>query len=87
MDKLAAAHARGPNWADPFKAWGDLLARQGRWSEALAKCDQALKRAPAWVPCTKPATPPPGMGVEDLGGASLVPEMRTLPTSARVYPP
>ena len=47
--KLAAAHARGPNWADPLKAWGDVLARQGRWREALAKYDEALKQAPNWA--------------------------------------
>ncbi len=47
--KLTAAHSRGPNWADPLKAWGDVLARQGRWREALAKYDEALKDAPAWA--------------------------------------
>ncbi len=45
---LAAANARSPHWADPLKAWGDLLARQGRWRDALAKYDEALKYAPAW---------------------------------------
>ena len=46
---LAAANARSPHWADPLKAWGDLLAREGRWSAAVAKYDAALKYAPAWA--------------------------------------
>jgi tetratricopeptide (TPR) repeat protein len=45
---LAAANARAPHWADPLKAWGDLLAREGRWKAALAKYDAALPYAPAW---------------------------------------
>ena len=47
--KLTAANQHGPHWADPLKAWGDVLARQGRWKEALAKYDAALKYAPAWA--------------------------------------
>ncbi|MBV8682580.1 MAG: tetratricopeptide repeat protein [Caulobacteraceae bacterium] len=43
------AAAKAPHWADPWKAWGDVLAREGRWKEALAKYDEALKYAPAWV--------------------------------------
>lgn len=46
---LAAASARSPHWADPLKAWGDVLAREGRWTVALAKFDEALKYAPAWA--------------------------------------
>jgi len=46
--KYAEANRRGPHWADPLKAWGDLLARQGKTKEALAKYDQALKYAPNW---------------------------------------
>jgi tetratricopeptide (TPR) repeat protein len=45
---FAAANARAPHFADPLKAWGDLLARQGRWRDARAKYDEALKYAPAW---------------------------------------
>lgn len=46
---FATAHAKSPHFADPFKAWGDTLARAGRWKEALAKYDEALKYAPAWA--------------------------------------
>ncbi len=45
----AAASAKGPHWADPWKAWGDVLAREGRWKEALARYDEARKYAPAWA--------------------------------------
>jgi Flp pilus assembly protein TadD len=46
--RLQAANQRGPHWADPLKAWGDVLGRQGRWREARAKYDQAIKYAPEW---------------------------------------
>ncbi len=46
---LAMASAKAPHFADPLKAWGDLLAREGRWREAVAKYDQALRAAPAWA--------------------------------------
>ena len=45
---FAAASARAPHYADPLKAWGDTLARVGRWREALAKYDAAIAYAPAW---------------------------------------
>jgi tetratricopeptide (TPR) repeat protein len=45
---LSTASAKAPHWADPLKAWGDLLARQGRWRDAVARYDDALKYAPAW---------------------------------------
>ena len=48
-EKLQAANQRGPHWADPLKAWGDLLMKQGRGKEALAKYDEALKYAPNWA--------------------------------------
>ena len=46
---LAAASGKAPHWADPLKAWGDLLTRDGRRTDALAKYTEALKYAPAWV--------------------------------------
>jgi hypothetical protein len=46
---FAIAAGKAPHFADPLKAWGDLLAREGRWSDALAKYDEALKYAPAWT--------------------------------------
>jgi len=46
--KLQAANQRGPHWADPLKAWGDLLVKQGHAKDALAKYDEALKYAPNW---------------------------------------
>jgi hypothetical protein len=46
--KLADANIRGPHWADPLKVWGDLLAKQAKTKDALAKYDEALKYAPNW---------------------------------------
>ena len=48
-EKLRSAHERGPHWADPLKAWGDVLMKQGRARDALAKYDEALKYAPLWA--------------------------------------
>ena len=48
IEKFQIAHANGPHFADPLKEWGDALARQRKWIDALAKYDQALKLAPAW---------------------------------------
>ncbi|HZK98918.1 MAG TPA: hypothetical protein VFC47_03375 [Caulobacteraceae bacterium] len=48
IGKFQRANAIGPHFADPLKGWGDALARQGRWRDALAKYDEALKYAPAW---------------------------------------
>jgi tetratricopeptide (TPR) repeat protein len=45
---LAVASAKSPHWADPLKAWGDVLAHQGRWTQAKAKYAEALKYAPDW---------------------------------------
>ena len=47
--KLKDANQKGPHWADPLKAWGDVLAKQAHWREALVKYDQALKYAPDWA--------------------------------------
>ena len=46
---FAAAHERGPRWADPLKAWGDVLLRQGRNAEAVDLYNQAVPFAPAWT--------------------------------------
>ena len=45
---FAAAYARAPHFADPLKAWGDLLLAGGQPAPALAKYDEALRYAPAW---------------------------------------
>ena len=46
---LATASAKSPHWADTWKAWGDLLVREHRSQQAVAKYDEALKYAPAWA--------------------------------------
>lgn len=48
ISKLKDANLKGPHWADPLKAWGDVLVKQGKPQEALAKYDEALKYAPNW---------------------------------------
>jgi tetratricopeptide (TPR) repeat protein len=45
---LAIASNKSPHWADPLKAWGDVLAHQDRWTQAKAKYAEALKYAPDW---------------------------------------
>jgi tetratricopeptide (TPR) repeat protein len=42
------ANQRGSHWADPLKAWGDVLLKQGHTKEALVKYNEALKYAPNW---------------------------------------
>jgi tetratricopeptide (TPR) repeat protein len=32
--KFSDAHQHGPNWADPLKSWGDVLAQQGKSADA-----------------------------------------------------
>jgi predicted negative regulator of RcsB-dependent stress response len=39
---------RGPRRADPLKAWGDVLRKQGKTQEAQSRYDEALKFAPNW---------------------------------------
>jgi len=46
--KLKDANTRGSHWADPLKAWGDVLVTEGNTKEAAAKYDEALKYAPNW---------------------------------------
>ena len=45
---LMAAHKAGPRYADALKLWGDVLARQGKTRDAMAKYDQAMRYAPTW---------------------------------------
>ena len=45
---MALAHEKGAHFADPLKAWGDVLVKQGRPEEALTKYDEALEYAPNW---------------------------------------
>jgi tetratricopeptide (TPR) repeat protein len=52
LAKYTAANRLGPNWADPLKAWGDVLVKQGKPGDALEKYDQALKHAPNWASLT-----------------------------------
>jgi len=48
-ERLASASRRGPHWADPLKVSGDLLLKQGKARDALARYDEALKYAPHWT--------------------------------------
>jgi tetratricopeptide (TPR) repeat protein len=48
LEQLRLANLKGPTWADPLKAWGDVLAKDGHTKEGLAKYDEALKYAPNW---------------------------------------
>jgi tetratricopeptide (TPR) repeat protein len=47
--QLAFAQEKGPRFADPLKALGDVLVKQRRPKEAQAKYDEALKYAPNWA--------------------------------------
>jgi tetratricopeptide (TPR) repeat protein len=51
--QLALAHEKGPHFADPLKALGDVLVKQGRPREALSKYNEALKYAPSWAALKK----------------------------------
>ncbi len=44
-----AASRLGPRYADAFKLWGDAIAHQGRWADAITKYDTALALAPTWA--------------------------------------
>jgi len=48
VEQFRLANEKGPHWADPLKAWGDVLVRQGNSKVARAKYDEALKYAPNW---------------------------------------
>jgi len=47
--KLKEANENGPRWADPLKAWSEVLITQGKTKEALVKYDAALKYATNWT--------------------------------------
>ena len=46
--QLRMAHDKGPDWAEPLKAWGDALMALHRPAEARQKYDAALPFAPQW---------------------------------------
>ncbi len=48
-DDFAAANRCAPHLAEPLKAWGDLLASEGRWADARAKYEEGLRYAPNWA--------------------------------------
>lgn len=48
LDMLAEAHRKAPEWADPLKEMGDLLAASGQHRAAAQRYRQAARRAPRW---------------------------------------
>ncbi|MGH6877369.1 MAG: hypothetical protein ACREHV_08340 [Rhizomicrobium sp.] len=46
--KFAAAHVKGPHFADPLEMWGEALMRKNRSDLALAKFEETNKYAPNW---------------------------------------
>jgi tetratricopeptide (TPR) repeat protein len=46
IEKLAAAHERGPHWADPLECWAEALAAQGKFREAAQKYAEAASGSP-----------------------------------------
>ena len=46
--KFAAAHAKGPHFADPLELWGEVLIAKNRSDLALAKFAEAAQYAPNW---------------------------------------
>ncbi|HEY3778052.1 MAG TPA: hypothetical protein VGL35_08330 [Rhizomicrobium sp.] len=46
--KFAAAHAKGPHFADPLEMWGEALMQKNRSDLALAKFAEANTYAPNW---------------------------------------
>jgi tetratricopeptide (TPR) repeat protein len=46
--KFAAAHEKGPHFADPLELWGEALVAKNRSDLALAKFEEAAKYAPNW---------------------------------------
>ena len=48
IDKLTAAHARSPRWADPLDAWAQALVKLGQPRQAVKKYAEAVGYAPNW---------------------------------------
>lgn len=48
ISHIREAHERGPGWADPLKAWGDVLFARRDWRGAASKFAEAAERAPRW---------------------------------------
>lgn len=48
IEVFKAANQKGQRFSDALKGWGDVLVKQGKTKEALAKYDEALKYAPHW---------------------------------------
>jgi tetratricopeptide (TPR) repeat protein len=48
IDKLTAAHARSPRWADPLEAWAQALAKLGQPRQAVKKYAEAVGYSPNW---------------------------------------
>jgi hypothetical protein len=43
-----SSRALAPHWADPLRAWGDVLMKLDHTKEAFVKYDEALKYSPNW---------------------------------------
>jgi len=48
IGKFAAAHMKGPHFADPLEMWGEALMQENRSDLALAKFEEANTYAPNW---------------------------------------
>jgi tetratricopeptide (TPR) repeat protein len=48
LSDATQAATLSPHDGDAWKLWGDVLAKQGKTKETLAKYDEALKYAPHW---------------------------------------
>jgi tetratricopeptide (TPR) repeat protein len=48
LTKYAESSRLGPHFADPLKGWGNVLMKQGKIEEVLAKYNEALQYAPNW---------------------------------------
>ena len=62
---LSTAAAKAPHYADPLKAWGDVLAKQGRWKDAPGQVRRSLEIRPR---LDRPASGARRGGAEGLSG-------------------